>query len=100
MIENPNAFTRSIYKSATLHVPQESYDTYRNEGLWSWFTKVAAIALREDVNRDNEVNIADVNAVIDILFTSEYSNNADVNGDGEINISDANAVINKIFKSN
>ena len=100
VIENPNAFTRSIYKSATLHVPQESYDTYRNEGLWSWFTKVAAIALREDVNRDNEVNIADVNAVIDILFTSEYSKNADVNGDGEINISDANAVINKIFKSN
>ena len=99
-IENPNAFTRSIYKSVTLHVPIDAIDAYRHNGIWTWFTKVVAIGITEDVNRDNEVNIADVNAIIDVLLLSKNSSTADVNGDGEINISDANAVIDKIFRSN
>ena len=50
-----------------------------------------------DVNRDGEVNIADVNAVINIILTNgsvdETNKAADVNNDGEINIADINAVI-------
>ena len=48
--------------------------------------------LKGDVNGDEEVNIADVNAIIKmILGTPE--DNGDVNNDGEVNISDVNAVI-------
>ena len=50
-----------------------------------------------DVNGDGEVNIADVNAVIDIILSQSGVRAADVNGDGEINIADVNAVINYIL---
>ena len=51
-----------------------------------------------DVNGDNEVNIADVNAVIDIILDGRaVTSAADVNSDGEINIADINAVIDIIL---
>ena len=51
-----------------------------------------------DVNSDNEVNIADVNTVIDIILDGgTYSAAADVNHDSEINIADVNAVIGLII---
>jgi len=50
-----------------------------------------------DVNADDEVNIADVNALISIILgnstAEDYAGVADVNGDAEINIADVNAVI-------
>ena len=46
-----------------------------------------------DVNRDGEVNIADVNTVIDLILEGGVMPTADVNGDGEINIADVNALI-------
>ena len=51
-----------------------------------------------DVNRDGEVNIADVNAVIDVILTGTITNSADVNRDGEVNIADVNAVIDVILQ--
>ena len=54
-----------------------------------------------DVNGDDEVNIADVNAIIDIILgktvDEERYLRADVNGDGEVNIADVNAVISIIL---
>jgi len=52
-----------------------------------------------DVNTDGEVNIADINALIDLILADEEIDPADVNGDGEVNIADVNAVINLILKS-
>jgi hypothetical protein len=49
------------------------------------------------VNGDGEVNIADVNAVIDLILSGGTNNNADVNGDGEVNIADVNALIDMIL---
>jgi hypothetical protein len=50
------------------------------------------------VNSDYEVNIADVNAVIDIILSGSGNlTAADVNGDHEVNIADVNAVIDIIF---
>jgi hypothetical protein len=49
-----------------------------------------------DVNKDCEVNIADINALIDLILAGR-TNTGDVNGDGEVNIADVNAVINKIL---
>lgn len=50
-----------------------------------------------DVNGDGEVNIADVNAIIDMILSSNVQASGDVNGDGEINIADVNAVIEIIL---
>ena len=50
-----------------------------------------------DVNGDSEVNIADVNALIDIILSGGSMPSADVNGDGEVNIADVNAVIDIIL---
>ena len=54
-----------------------------------------------DVDGDGEVNIADVNAVIDLILSGAGNTsklNADVNNDGEINIADVNLIISLIIK--
>ena len=57
----------------------------------------ANAAVYGDVNNDGEVNIADVNAVINMILTGEPDLVGDVNNDGEINIADVNAVIDIIL---
>jgi hypothetical protein len=53
------------------------------------------------VNGDGEVNIADINALIDVILTkradAELMRRADVNEDNEINIADINALIDIIL---
>lgn len=53
--------------------------------------------LRGDVNGDDEVNIADINAVVDVILSGTLIQAADVNSDGEVNVSDINAVIDCIL---
>lgn len=54
--------------------------------------------IKGDVNCDGEVNIADINAVIDIILTGVgNTQTADVNTDGEVNIADINVIINIIL---
>ena len=57
--------------------------------------------LRGDVNGDGEVNVADVNALIDIILggyaDADTLIRADVNEDSEINIADLNALIDIIL---
>ena len=68
--------------------------------LLALFTMMAVLPLSArtgDVNGDNEVNISDVNAVIDIILGGDYNPAGDVNGDNEINVSDVNAVIDIIL---
>ena len=51
-----------------------------------------------DVNRDGEVNIADINAVIDHILSGDSTVYPfDVNGDGEVNIADVNDIIGVIL---
>ncbi len=50
-----------------------------------------------DVNGDGEVNIADINAIIDVILSDVSNPSADVNNDNEINIADINAVIDIIL---
>ena len=50
-----------------------------------------------DVNGDREVNIADVNALIDMILSGDVEIIGDVDGDGEVGISDVNAVIDIIL---
>ena len=53
-----------------------------------------------DVNGDGEINIADVNALIDMILSGEFNTRGDVNGDLEVNIADVNAVISIILGGN
>ena len=55
--------------------------------------------VKGDVNGDGEVNIADVNAIIDLILSGNMDAKGDVNGDGEVNIADVNAVIDIILGS-
>lgn len=50
-----------------------------------------------DVNGDGEVNIADVNALIDLILSGKYNTRGDINGDHEVNIADVNALIDIIL---
>ena len=88
----------------TLHVlPGTTEAYYYNEWYW-YFEQVIEDLIPEpeplpgDVNGDREVNIADVNAVINIILSGNGNTTAaDVNGDGEINIVDVNAIIDIIL---
>ena len=57
-----------------------------------------------DVNRDGEINVGDVSAVINHILrranTVFVEAAADMNGDGEINVGDVSAIINIILKRN
>lgn len=56
-------------------------------------------AITGDANGDFEVNIADINAVINIILGDTPTLMADVNNDDEINIADVNFIINIILNS-
>ena len=90
------------YSGRTLHVLQGTDDAYRADENWyPYFGRIVDDLKPDvpgDVNGDLEVNIADVNAVINIILGGNSSTSAaDVNGDGEINIADVNAIINIIL---
>jgi len=63
------------------------------------------ILLKGDVNHDDEVNIADVLLIIDVLLDDESQRDsatlirADVNRDSEIQIADVNRLIDLILKN-
>ena len=51
-----------------------------------------------DLNGDGNVDIADVNAVINVMLgKAEYQSAADLNGDNAVDVSDVNAIINIIL---
>ena len=85
-------------------------DDWYNAGLWDNSTgramkSVAALGtyagcntIVGDVNGDDMVDIADVNAVINLILNNEKYDSADINGDGDVDIADVNAIINIILK--
>ncbi len=50
----------------------------------------------EDVNRDNYVNISDVQLVVNVILGNATNSRADVNGDGNYTVSDVQEVVNGI----
>ena len=97
---NPDCFTRTIYNKAMLRVPEASYHEYKNSGIWPWFKNMVGVdvdGIIGDVNKDHEVNIADINSVIDYILLAGGNAACDVNGDGEVNIADVNAIIDIIL---
>lgn len=81
------------YSGRTLHVPQGSVDAYQANSKWCpYFGQIVEMdsetGLKGDVNGDGEVNLADMNAIFDIILGNGYTAAADVNGDGNISIDD------------
>ena len=62
---------------------------------------VMTSSLRSDVDRDGEVTVADINAIIAAILgtnvDSELLERADVNDDGDVNVADINAVVSTIL---
>ena len=56
--------------------------------------------LNGDVNGDNELSIADVNALIEMILTVDQQPSGDINQDSEVNIADINALIDMILGNN
>lgn len=88
--------------SIPLTVPRGSIDLYKSAAQWQKFL-FESTWVRGDVNGDGEVNIADINALVNIILGHVYDDlfmqRADVNKDGEINISDINMVLAIITSS-
>ena len=88
-----------INSTVTIKAMATAPDLYDSDVIT--FVYRVAGGKKGDVNGDGEVNIADVNAVIDIILGGQADADtryrADVNGDGEVNIADINAVIDIIL---
>ena len=68
------------------------------KSFYCHYPRTGIVSLPGDVNFDQEVNIADINAIIDIILSHDYYDpDADVNNDNEINIADINFVIDLIL---
>ena len=91
-----------LNSNRTLHVPYGTAAAYQADEHWyPYFGQIvemdSEIGLVGDVNGDGQVDIADINAVNDIILgINGYTTAADVNGDGEITIADLNAIIDII----
>ena len=103
-LSNSNSFYSElfdIYATAMLRVPESSIGAYKAAPVWKLFVNINGTTntVRGDINGDDEVNIGDINAIINLILKGEYNDVADLNGDGEVNIADVNAVIGIILRS-
>ena len=88
---------------ADAYVEHEEYGYFIAQGNGNRATHIIISrngdsSITGDVNSDHEVNIADINAVIDIILSGSGNlTAADVNGDHEVNIADVNSIIDIIL---
>ena len=83
-------------------MPEVAIDSYKSKSPWNQFGTIVGFNPyidQFDVNKDGEVNIADINAVIDMILSGDSNENGDTNKDGEVNIADINAVIDMILSN-
>jgi hypothetical protein len=98
--------TSSDYSGRTLHVPYGTSDAYQADDRWSYYfgeivEDLTPGGLRGDVNGDFEVDIADINAIMDVIMgIDDFTTAVDVNEDGEVTIADINALIEIISAGN
>ena len=106
-IESPltiNQFSFPNRKNATLYVPQGCKAAYEAAAYWKEFKQIVEM-VNADVNKDGDITIADVTALVNILLGKddaepyEYDHAAaDVNSDGTITIADVTALVNIILE--
>lgn len=105
----PVTVSRNNYVNLVLTVPHGVHKARLRFASWKADVRsngavrqiVMTSELRADVNRDGEVTVADVNAVIDVIVSGSGDQlaieRADVNGDGEVTVADINQVIDAVI---
>ena len=105
----PTPVNRTNYVNLSITVPRGLTSTRLR--FFAWQADVNSLGavrqivmtstLRGDVNLDGEVNVADVNAVIDLILggdaDEDLRHRADVDRDGEVSVADINSVIDIIM---
>lgn len=93
VFNNGNLVATSNDGNATIALSTMNFMYFSNEGGSSQGF------LRGDVNRDGNVNVSDVTALINMILGTLATDEevADVNGDGNINVSDVTVLINIIL---
>lgn len=109
---NPQKYVVGITASGKLGFVKATGTAMPANKAWLEYTGTAELVLPieatkiGDVNRDGEVNISDVTAMIDIILGKETADDnydhkaADVNTNGTINISDVTSLIDIILGKN
>ncbi|MBQ0115122.1 MAG: leucine-rich repeat protein [Bacteroidales bacterium] len=90
-------FNSETYENATLYVPHSGVHSYKVADGWKEFLHIEE---KGDLNSDRKIDIADLNAIINIIlgFTPVYDlYRTDINGDFIVDIKDLNAIINIIL---
>lgn len=95
-------FSNATCSKAVLMVSRDVVAAYKKANEWNRFSEIVGIEIHDDlkgdVNIDGEINIADVNVLVDVIFAdNRIKTYHDVNGDGEVNIADVNAIIDMIL---
>ena len=83
--------------TCVLHVPYGTARVYSSMRQWCEFKNIEEMGNPYDANGDQEVNIADINSLVDLILSGAYAPNADANGDGELTIADVNALVSRIL---
>ena len=91
------------YGHATLFVPNESLEAYRNHEEWGRFLQIVPFlgAGPGDINGDGALNVGDVTGIINLIMNAgeDYPAYCDVNGDGDVNINDVTILINRLLNA-
>ena len=96
-----NIFQGMDYENCKVYVPAGSITIYLTAIGWNYFRNILEMdvveSLKCDVNGDGMVDIADVNAVINMMLGKGALTPVDITGDGKVDIADVNAVINAML---
>ena len=101
-VDGYNPFYSST-RYATLYVPKAALEAYQTADHWKNFSAIVPIEDVGDINRDGNISIADVTALIDLLLGNDMGDAAklsDVNLDGSVTITDMTALIDRLLGSN
>lgn len=90
-------FTENTY-DGTLLVSDAAWMKYAEADVWSNFLYLQNESgkILGDLEEDEELDVSDIVAIVELINEEEYNEQADVNGDGDVDVSDIVALIEKI----
>ena len=90
-------FTEGTF-DGTLLVSDAAWMKYAEADVWSNFLYLQNESgkILGDLEEDEELDVSDIVAIVELINEEEYNEQADVNGDGDVDVSDIVALIEKI----